>query len=438
MIAPARCAALDALLQYRGHTEMRIDSIIHQMIEHYSLSRNDASLTEKIVFGVIQNQTLCDTAIKAYSRGKADPVVREILRTAVYQILFLDRVPVSAAVNDAVSSCKWKKRSHSTGYVNAVLHRISENRTIFVNYPEKDLHQICIRYSHPEWLAEKLIKAYGFSFTRSFFKANNEIPQITLKINTLRVEPKAFLDLLSFSNIPYNVSEKTPDTVSIPSGEIAKLPGYREGFFYVQDEAASAAVSILELQPSMKILDACAAPGGKTVAAAIATNDQASIIATDISSSRLMRMKENIDRLQLLSVTLMQKDASVPDLEWVGIFDAVIVDVPCSGMGTIRKRPEIRWKEYSSIQDLNTIQKEILHTQASYVKPGGSLLYATCSVLPEENEEIVRYFLSKQTNFHLEGFTINGNVIQDGMYTFWPHTDGTDGFFVARLRRDQE
>lgn len=438
MIAPARRASLDVLLQFRSQKEQQLDLILHQMINQYSLTRQDASLTEKIVIGVIQNQTLCDTAIKTYSRSKADPVVGEILRIAVYQILFLDRVPVSAVVNDAVSSCKWKNRSHSTGYVNAVLHQICKNRSYYLDYPEENLQQICTKYSHPEWLAEKLTNIYGLSFTRSFFAANNESPPITLKINSVQIEPKQYYDLLSSVNVTYIVSSEDPETVTIPSGNVTKLPGYHEGFFYVQDEAASTAVSVLDLQPSMKILDACAAPGGKTIAAAVRTKNQATIIASDISSSRLERMQENIARLQLSSVKLLQNDASVRNGNWIGRFDAVIADVPCSGMGTIRKRPEIRWKEYSSIQNLIFLQKQILCTQAEYVKPGGSLLYATCSILQEENEDIVNAFLAEQTAFRPEAFPIKGNQIQNGMYTFWPHIDGTDGFFIAKLRRDPE
>ena len=438
MIAPARRAALDALLLFRSKKEQKTDRILRQTTEQYSLSRQDASLTERIVCGVLQNQTLCDAAIQAYSRSKGDSVVCEILRIAVYQILYLDRIPVSAVVNDAVSSCKWKKRSHSSGYVNAVLHRVIENRCVFLDYPEGDLHQICVRYSHPEWLAEKLTKVYGFDFTKAFFAANNSIPPITLKINTLRIDPDRLYELFSAGNIPFLISDKEKDTITIPSGDVSMLPGYQDGFFYVQDEAASQAVAVLDLLPDMKILDACAAPGGKTMAAAIAVKDHASILAADISSSRLIRMKENIDRLRLTSVQLLQQDASVLNREWIRLFDVVLCDVPCSGMGTIRKRPEIRWKEYSSIRELAFLQKSILQTQAEYVKPGGQLLYSTCSVLPEENEDIVNSFLSCHGDFYLDSFDLNETQIPNGMYTFWPHIDGTDGFFVARLRRVPE
>ena len=429
----AREAALSALERCRRSGAWSSASI-DEAIREYGLDQRARALTSAICLGVLQNMRLCDYVIDGLVGGrKLEPKVRDILRTAVYQLLFMDRIPASAAVNEAVALSKKLGYQRASGLVNAVLRKVADGgRTLPEITAANEAEILSIRYSHPVWLAEKLLKEYGRDFTESFFAANNAAADTAIQINTLKISTGDYLALLGKNDIAAQRHEWMPDCLLV-KGSVTALPGYEDGLFYVQDPAAKASILAAGLTPGMSVLDACAAPGGKSFAAAIAMQNEGSILSRDLHEKKLRLIKEGSERLGFSVITVKAADARA---ESDGEFDAVIADVPCSGLGVIRKKPEIRFKTAQEIADLPEIQTAILQKLSESVKPGGVLIYSTCTVLREENEDIIRAFLKTRDDFVPEDFTLpNGLASRDGHLTLWPHINGTDGFFTAKLRR---
>ena len=412
---------------------------IDTAIKKYALDRRDAALASRLCLGVLQNSRLLDFYINCYSNTPADRLearVRDILRLGVYQLTMLDKIPARAAVNESVALCKCSGCARASGLVNAVLRKVSGSVGNLPQIPgEGTAEYLNVKYSHPRWLAEKIIKQKGYAFAESFLSANNCPPSLDLQINTLKTDKESIRRSLLRLEIEFSDPEFPENCLSLKGGNVSALPGFEEGLFYVQDRAAAMAVSILGLKPGMQVLDACAAPGGKSFAAAIAMDNQGSILSCDIHEKKLPLIQSGAQRLGVEILSTRQADARQPLPELEGRFDAVIADVPCSGLGVIRKKPEIREKTEEESGRLPQIQRDILENISRCVKPGGVLLYSTCTVLREENEDVVGWFLSRHSDFEAEDFNVGARSSQKGMYTFWPNVDGTDGFFAARLRR---
>lgn len=403
-------------------------------INEYDLDSKAKALAVGICLGVLQNMTLCDYYIDRYSStSKIEPAVRDILRISVYQLIFMDRIPASAAVNEAVRLCKKLGFSRASGFVNAVLRKISaEAHTLPEIEGEGTAKHLSVKYSHPVWLVEELIDTHGYEFTEQFLAENNKPADIALQVNTLRFSADSLLSALNDSGFEAKRHEWQSDCI-IAKGRISDMPGYSEGAFYVQNPAAKEAALAAEIQPGISVLDACAAPGGKSFAAAICMNDSGSLLSCDISEKKLKLIENGAERLGLHIISTQAHDARSP---FNKTFDVVLADVPCSGYGVIRKKPEIRMKPESERHALPAIQSAILDNLADSVRPGGVLLYSTCTIFEAENESVIKAFLSKHKEFTTEDFTLsNGKSSHGGMYTFWPHIDGTDGFFVCKLRR---
>lgn len=434
----AREAALEALERCRrdkAWSAAAIDGVIRK----HGLDSRDGALASRLCLGVLQNQEYCDYYVNLFynkSASALEPKVRDILRLGVYQLLFMDKIPARAAVNESVALCKTVGMGRATGLVNAVLRRMAENRDTLPEIPGKGTAlYVSRRYSHPLWLAERLIKERGYDFAEAFFAANNEPSGLTIQVNTLKVTMRDYIRALERAEIPFESFEAVPGCLRLPGGTVTRLPGYEEGLFYVQDRAARAAVLAAGVKPGMKVLDACAAPGGKSFAAAIAMENRGELLSCDISAKKLSLISSGAERLGIHIIRTAQRDARTVDADLSQGFDLVIGDVPCSGFGVIGKRPEIRQKQEAEIAALPAIQAEILENLARFVRPGGVLMYSTCTVLQQENEAIVKGFLEKNGDFTPEDFQLGDIRSENGMYTFWPHIDGTDGFFAAKLRR---
>ena len=432
MADKARQAALEALERCRRSGAWS-SAAIDGVIKKYGLDSKSAAFATAISLGVIQNEALCDYYIDCFASTKIEPKVRDILREAVYQLIFMDKIPQSAAVNEAVLLCKKLGYSRASGFVNAVLRKISTNISDLPEIPKNDeAEYLSIKYSHPKWLAKRIINEKGFQFAESFFAANNTAAETCIQVNTLITDTYGFVEELKAAGIICRKHEWLKNALLI-SGNVTKLPGFNEGKFYVQDPAARCAVSIANLKPGMKVLDACAAPGGKSFAAAIDMENQGEITSCDLHEKKVGLIKSGAERLGISIITAEAFDARMArNCE----FDAIIADVPCSGLGVIRKKPDIRFKDDSQLNGLPEIQSDILNNLAKYVKHGGELIYSTCTVLKEENECVIDKFLSAHDDYILEAFNLpNGASAENGMYTFWPNVDGTDGFFVCKLRR---
>ena len=412
---------------------------IDMAIKRYTLDRRDGALASRLCLGVLQNSRLLDFYINCYSNTPADRLearVRDILRLGIYQLVMLDKIPARAAVNESVALCKSSGCARASGLVNAVLRKVSNSCDQLPRIPgEGTAEYLSIKYSHPRWIAEKIMQQKGYAFAEAFLAANNCPAPLDLQVNTLKTDRESIVRSLLRLEIAFSVPEYPGNCLSLKGGNVSALPGFEEGLFYVQDRAAAMAVSILGLKPGMQVLDACAAPGGKSFAAAIAMENQGSILACDIHEKKLPLIQSGAQRLGVEILSTRQADARQPLPELQGRFDAVIADVPCSGLGVIRKKPEIREKTEEETARLPQIQRDILDKLSRCVKPGGLLLYSTCTVLREENEDVVGWFLRRHSEFEAEEFSVGARSAEKGMYTFWPNVDGTDGFFAAKLRR---
>ncbi len=410
------------------------DGALKQNLARDGLDRRDAALATRLCFGVLQNRMLIDFWLSRFVRGRLDqlqPVVLDILRLAVCQLAFADKIPPSAAVSEAVNQTKAYANARAAGLVNGVLRAMLRAENAFA-LPEDP----AVRYSHPRALVDLLRENVGEEKLEPLLAAHNGTPPTFLQVNTRRADARtvtASLEDEGFSVAPHPWLE---NCLTLSGGSPEHSAAFREGLFYVQDPAARMAVLAADPQPGMQVLDCCAAPGGKSFAAAIQMENRGSIRSCDLHGHKIDLIARGADRLGLDCIQASQADATTPNPDWADRFDLVIVDVPCSGLGVIRKKPDIRYKDLDRLAELPAVQARILAAQARHVCPGGVLLYATCTILKRENEDLVSAFLASHPGFAAEPFSLPGGLsAPEGTFTFLPCDHGTDGFFVAKIRR---
>ncbi len=441
MASNAREAALKAVGAFRRSGAWPED-LLNSIIVKEGLSDLDAALASRLCYGVLQNRLLCDYYISRFSSikiNKIEPKVMDILELSVYQLLFTDKIPPSAVVNEAVKLTKRSACPRASGFVNALLRRISEN---IDSLPEVEADtaekMLSIKYSHPLPLIKLLGSFMEPAEVERLLAANNEIVPLTAQANTLRSDAEAVVSALESDGAEVERHPWLSDCVLIKGGgSPERLRAFRDGLFYIQDAASRLAVMAASPEPGQTVLDACSAPGGKAFAAALLMRNSGRIVAADIHEKKLMRIREGARRLGIGSIDAALMDASEPMPELKGKFDLVIADVPCSGLGVIRKKPEIRFKSLDDLRLLPEIQSRIIDNLAEYVRPGGVLMYSTCTILPDENENVVNAFLSRRSGFTPEPFALPGPIgeARTGMLTLLPHIHGTDGFFMCKLRK---
>lgn len=435
MESGARQAALEVLQRCRRDGAWSAPAM-DAAIRRYGLDRRDAALASRLALGVLQNCGYLDYYIDLYCAKPLEKGLRDLLRLGACQLLLTDRIPVHAAVGETVSLCRENGYGRAAGLCNAVLRKLADKRDKLPPIPgEGTPPYLATRYSHPLWLAERIIAEHDYAFCEAFFAANNGVSPLTIQINRLKVDPEDYCRALDRAEIRYTRHEELPGCLVLPGGNVTSLPGFEEGLFYVQDAAARAAVEIAAPEPGMRLLDCCAAPGGKSFAAAMRMENRGSILSCDLQEKKLWRIREGAERLGIGILETEARDGRSFDPALEESFDLVLCDAPCSGMGVIGKRPEIRRKSEAEIENLPPIQAAILDNVSRYVKPGGVLLYSTCTVLEAENSAQVRAFLARHPEYRPEDFSFNGRESENGCYPFWPHLDGTDGFFAAKLRK---
>ena len=417
------------------------DASLKAQLRRDGLTGADAALATRIVYGVLQNRALLDFYLGAYCSQKLSrlqPPLADILRIGAYQILFLDKVPDRAAVNESVELAKKNGRGAASGLVNAVLRKLSLNKAQLPAIPDRDETQaLSIRYSHPKWLVRRLLALLGREEAESFLAADNAVAPLTVQVNTLRTTAAALAARLADAGVTAAAHPWVPDCLELTgSGDLTELDAFREGLFFVQDPAAKLVSLIAAPQKGGRVIDVCAAPGGKSFGAAVAMGDEGEILACDLHENKLKRIEEGAARLGLKSIQTFAADGTVFRPEWADSADTVLVDAPCSGLGIIRKKPDVRYKSPDDLFTLTVAQAAILENAARYVRPGGVLLYSTCTILPEENGQVVDGFLAGHPDFSRETFALPAPVgEQPGELTLWPHRHGTDGFYICRLRR---
>lgn len=433
----ARETALNALIACRKSGAWP-NGALKEYIARDRLSPRDAALATRLCYGVLQNRNKLDFYLKQLLTGRLKdlhPVVRDILHLGLYQIYELDKVPESAAVNESVTLAKkYCKNPKAGALVNAVLRKAAATKGTLqepVSYAD--------RYSHPDELISLLKANLPKGKLEPMLIADNAAPQTVVQVNALRISAEELAERLNREHVSARPHEWMPDCLVLSgTGSLEQLPAFREGLFYVQDPAAKLSVLCAGLpETGGNALDCCAAPGGKSFAAAIAMGGKGSIVSCDIYPHKTALIENGAARLGLTNITARQQDASQVVPEWVGAMDTVIADVPCSGLGIIRKKPDIRYKNLKELEDLPALQLKILETQASYVRPGGTLLYSTCTVLKRENEDVVSAFLAVHGEFTTEPLPLPGvfSKNETGMLTLIPGEYDTDGFFICRLRR---
>ena len=415
-----RKTALEALERFRRDGAWS-RQVLNALTKKNGLDGRDSALAARLFYGVLQNLALCDYYIGLYAKGKLEPKVRDILRLGVYQLLFMDRVPDSAAVNQSVLLCRKAGYDRASGLVNAVMRRISREKDTLPEIPGKGTAgYLAVRYSHPQWLVEELFSLRGYEGAEAVLRADNDPVPVYIQTNTLKTTPEDLAKALSG-----RMHDSVPGCILLENpGDFTKTDAFADGWFYVQDPAARMAVIYADPKPGMKVLDTCAAPGGKSFGAAIAMENRGVIHSRDISDSKLNLVMDGADRMGLSIIECKAVDAREIS---GGDYDVVIADLPCSGLGVIRKKPDIRYRERRELDRLPELQRELLRSIASAVKPGGVLVYSTCTWRQKENEEVSKWFLSMYPEFEKE--------IER---TCWPDTDGMDGFYICRMKRKNE
>jgi 16S rRNA (cytosine967-C5)-methyltransferase len=443
-----RAKALEVLIRGEKRGSL-VGPLFDQLVAADTLlTERDKAFAREICYGVIRWRGRLDWVIAAYSRmkpGRMERAVLAILRMGVYQLLFMDRVPARAAVDEAVRLAKGLHKQGVASFVNGVLRGIAEERHAVV-YPDvatAPLDYITAYHSHPRWLVQRWLAQGGVTDTIALCETNNRFPALTVRVNTLKGNRDEAIRRLRDTKIAATPTTFSPVGLTIPNPP--PLPSWgqlQEGWLQVQDEAAQLVSYIVGPLPGERVLDVCAAPGGKTTHLAAMMQDQGEIIAMDISAARLGIVRENCHRLGISLVRTVQHDATRPLTFLTSLFDRVLVDAPCTGLGTWRRNPDGKWRiTESDISRLQLLQRAILMQAASLVRRGGVLVYATCTMTPEENEGVIGPFLSARDDFYHEDLTpflprgCDDLVDEDGDFRTAPHRHGMDGFFSARMRR---
>ena len=430
MAVNARKIALDVLLRCEkdtGYSNLALDAALTRE----ELTAADRALVTELVFGVIERKITLDHCIAALSSKrpeKLESVVLGLIRLGLYQIIYLDRVPNYAAVNESVNIAPKRAR----GFVNAILR--SFMRQGIPSLPDDPVEAMSVRHSYPVALCELFCAEFGADRAESVLEAMNSRPAPTFRVNTLKADRESVIAELKEQGIDARASERVPHGILTDGGAVARLEGLHGGRFFVQDEASQLCCEALGAKEGDTVLDICAAPGSKSFGAAINMHNKGQVVSFDLHKSKLSLIEKGAKRLGIDIIEVRESDGRVRRDELVGQADRVICDVPCSGYGVIAKKPEIRYKNPEETEALPKIQYAILENCSAYVKPGGTLVYSTCTILDRENGQNVRRFLDSHSDFYPENFTVCGREYA-ALTTLMPDTDETDGFFIARLRR---
>ncbi|MDM5332674.1 16S rRNA (cytosine(967)-C(5))-methyltransferase RsmB [Ureibacillus composti] len=431
-----RDAALSILLAV-DKNQAYSNLLLHQTIEKYKIDPKDRALLTEITYGTLQHKFTLDYFLEPFIKGKVDLWVRWLLRLSLYQMEYLSRIPAHAAVNEAVEIAKRRGHQGIASMVNGVLRSILRKGVRSVDEIKDPIERLSIETSHPQWLVARWVEFYGFNHTSEMLRENNVPPVQTVRVNTTKTSVDEVLALLEEDGVKAEQSDVIPECIYLTNGQAARTEAFKKGFITIQDESSMLPANVLNPQPGWRVLDMCAAPGGKTTHMAEKMKNDGSILATDLHPHKLDLIDENVERLGLEIIQTApidgRKAASFLQEE---SFDAVLVDAPCSGLGVMRRKPDIKYtKREEDLESLHSIQLELLENAVKVLKPGGRLVYSTCTVDKVENEGTVQDFLTSHPEMelvpieHLPTQLIEKQ--QNGMLQVFPQDFGSDGFFVA-------
>ena len=403
---------------------------LDRALQREEMSDADKGLVSALFYGVTERRITLDYNISTLSARPIENIDTEALtalRLGIYQLAYMDRIPPHAAINETVELCKRR----SSGFVNALLRSFTRGNGL--KYPseaENPIFYLSVKYSVCLPLAEKLYNSFGYVEAKNILSGFDKIPDTTVSVNTLKISPDALAEKIEGS-----VKTKISPSGLRVKGAVRGLYGFDQGLFFVQDEASQICVATLGAKRGDRVLDICACPGSKTFGAAISMGNEGSITAFDLHAKKLPLITSGAERLGISIIDTRERDGRdyLPELDSTA--DRIICDVPCSGFGVLWKKPELRYKNPAESEALPKIQFDILKNASRYLKVGGVLVYSTCTIFPEENEENVKRFLAEHPSFTTEPFSVGELNFPKGYGTLFPHKNGTDGFFVAKLIR---
>ena len=437
--------ALKSVYQKKAYTDIALNRAIETVGKSVEISQVDRSFACELVYGIVRRQRTLDTLIDLLGKKKAvqqPPGLRIILHLGLYQLRYLDRIPSAAAVNTRVELAKTNGITKLSGVVNGLLRkylRQAESRDP-LQLPNDSVTRLGFKHSFPDWIVETWLEQLSIEEVDQLLAWFNQSPKIDSRVNTLQttiteVEAEFKSAGISVERIP-----SLPQGLRLEAaGAITKLPGFKQGWWIIQDSSAQLVTHLLDPQPGETIIDACAAPGGKTTHIAELIRDQGQIIACDRDAKRLIKVRENAVRLKLKSIKIEVGDSRNFN-QFVNIADRVLLDAPCSGLGTLHKRPDIRWRQTAqSTSELFNLQRELLEHSALWVKPKGILVYATCTLNLLENEKVIQSFLENHLNWSIKSppdVIAKNLVTPENWIKVYPHRHNMDGFFMVRLVRN--
>ncbi|HHY38646.1 MAG TPA: 16S rRNA (cytosine(967)-C(5))-methyltransferase RsmB [Clostridia bacterium] len=438
--------SLRALVEFEGRNTP-CDSIIDKEIKKHGSGVRpvEIALATEIYYGVIRRLNTIDWILSGIVDRPLEsltPWIRNILRCGVYQLVYLSKIPARAAVYEAVKLAKKFGHPGTAALTNAVLRRVPRTP----DYPDpKDDETgfLVLSESHPRWMVKRWLARWGYDFTLSLLRANNVPAPTFVRVNRLRTDPERLCCLLRAEGFEVAEGKYLDESLEIKgvTARLSQSASFRRGLFFIQDEASMLPARLLDPKPGETVVDACSAPGGKSTHIAELMGDKGRVIAVDVNPRRLELVKDNSKRLGLTSIETLCVDSSALGRMVAAKADRILVDAPCSGLGTIRRNPDLKWRRKpDDIEALSRLQGEILRSVAPAVKPGGVLVYSTCTTEEEENEAQVRKFLNEHPEFDLDdpaGFLPQDLTLGEnkGFIVTYPHIHGIDGFFMARMTR---
>jgi 16S rRNA (cytosine967-C5)-methyltransferase len=435
---------LNRIEEYDAFAEPLLDELLSRDLH---INIQDKRLITNIVYGTLRMRGRLDWIIENLYRGNfqsMDAVLKNILRMSMFQLLFTERIPDFAIVNEAVEITK-KMHPAGSGLVNAILRNAIRTKDK-ITYPqmEKDpAFHISVFHSHPLWLVKKWIGAFGAEQTAALCKANNEIPPVALRVNTLKSTRERAMEQLLSDGFDAKATAFSPDGIIVTNAPVSvrETACYTAGHIQVQDEASQLIARLADPKSGESILDMCAGVGGKATHLAALMNNHGRITALDISEKKIESLKKNIQRLGATIVDARVGDAGMDlGIDFYESFDKVLIDAPCSGLGTLRRNPEIKWRILpEDVKKCADLQNVILENAISYLKTGGFLIYSTCTIVPEENEEVIESFINRHQNFtciSTPASTQSCFADDQGYFRSYPYRHGTDGFFGAVLVKE--
>ena len=429
--------ALIDILEQQLYNNLTLKKIFN---ENKNITVEDRAFITELVNGTLRNIIYIDYIINSFSKTKTNkmkPLILNIIRISVYQIMFMEKVPVSAVCNEAVNFAKKKKFNGLSGFVNGVLRNIARNKDN-IKLPEDKIDFLATKYSYNKWVIEKWISQFGYEKTEEICKANILAPKVCICVNTNKIDKNTLKDMLTKEGMLVEDGLISKNSLYLTKTKnIADSNAFKKGYFHIMDESSMFLVETLAPCENETIIDICSAPGGKSFYCSYLMKNKGQIISRDIHSHKIELMQDTIKRLGIENIKLELKDGAMFYKEDEEIADRLIIDAPCSGFGIVKKKPDIKYtKTKEDIKELSNIQKEILKASYKYVKKGGTLVYSTCTLFDEENIENINWFC-KNYGFKLVSINTGFNIENEekGYITILPNMFNTDGFFIAKLER---